>query len=159
MADVRFKDVELGHETVLGEVNGGLRVALATLTYGRIGIAAAGVGMAQAAFDHTANRLTHRHVFGAPLGRNQHWQFLMADRATQLETACSLYLKAALRLDAGNPFPEPEAAMDKAHATAFAVDMARDGIQAFGGMGPRHRTRGRRQQQPDRGDLSRQQDR
>ncbi len=66
-ADVILDDVRLGPEHLLGEEGGGLKVALQTLTYGRIGIAAAGVGMAQAAFDHTAAHLARRHAFGGPL--------------------------------------------------------------------------------------------
>ena len=91
--------------------------------------------MAQAAFDHTAARLRARHVFGGPLAAMQHWQFLMADRATELEAARTLYLKAALRLDSGNSFPEPEAAMAKAYGTRLSVDLARDAVQAHGALG------------------------
>ncbi|MCH5643249.1 MULTISPECIES: acyl-CoA dehydrogenase family protein [unclassified Gordonia (in: high G+C Gram-positive bacteria)] len=134
-ADVILDDVELGAATLLGEEGGGLKVALQTLTYGRIGIAAAGVGMAQAAFDHTAAHLKSRHAFGEPLAAKQHWQFLMADRATEIAIARDLYLKAALRLDSGTAFPEPEAAMAKLRGTEISVQMARDAIQAFGGFG------------------------
>ena len=135
-ADVWFDDVELDDEALLGgEPGHGLRQALATLTLGRIGIAAAGVGMAQAAFDHTVGHLSTREAFGRKLATNQHWQFLMADRATEIENARSLYLKAALRRDAGEVFPEPEAAMAKQYATRLSVDMARDAVQAFGGLG------------------------
>lgn len=134
-ADVVLENVRLGPEALLGTEGGGLKIALQTLTYGRIGIGAAGVGMAQAAFDHTAAHLSTRHAFGGPLAGMQHWQFLMADRATELEVARSLYLKAALSLDDGNPFPEPEAAMAKHYGTRLSVDMARDAVQAFGGLG------------------------
>lgn len=134
-ADVVLDDVLLGPDALLGEDGGGLKVALQTLTYGRIGIAAAGVGMAQAAFDHAAAYLTSRHAFGGPLASKQHWQFLMADRATELAAARDLYLKAALRLDGGVPFPEPEAAMAKDFGTRLSVDMARDAVQALGGLG------------------------
>ena len=134
-ADVVFDGVELDDAALLGEEGGGLKVALQTLTYGRIGIAATGVGMAQAAFDHTADHLRTRHAFGEPLVAKQHWQFLMADRATEIAMARDLYLKAALRLDAGVAFPEPEAAMAKVRGTEVAVDMARDAVQAFGGFG------------------------
>lgn len=135
-ADVWFTDVELTGDCLLGgEPGHGLRHALATLTLGRIGIAAAGVGMAQAAFDHAVAHLSSREAFGRKLAANQHWQFLMADRATEIENARNLYLKAALRRDAGEVFPEPEAAMAKQYGSRLAVDMARDAVQAFGGLG------------------------
>ncbi|MFB7755762.1 acyl-CoA dehydrogenase family protein [Streptomyces sp. NPDC056121] len=135
-ADVTFEDVELTNDSLLGgEPGHGLRHALATLTLGRIGIAAAGVGMAQAAFDHAVAHLSTREAFGRKLAANQHWQFLLADRATQIENARNLYLKAALRRDAGEVFPEPEASMAKVYGSRLAVDMARDAVQAFGGLG------------------------
>jgi alkylation response protein AidB-like acyl-CoA dehydrogenase len=135
-ADVWYDGVEVGEEALLGGVEGqGLRHALATLTLGRIGIAAAGVGMAQAAFDLAVGHLSNRQAFGQPVAANQHWQFLMADRATEIENARTLYLKAALRRDAGELFPEPEAAMAKHYATRLSVDLARDAVQAFGGLG------------------------
>lgn len=134
-ADVILDDVRLGRDAVLGRVGGGLRIAQQTLTYGRIGIGAAGVGMAQAAFDRTVDHLTSRSAFGGTLASKQHWQFLMADYATDLEVARSLYLKAALRLDAGDRFPEPEAAMAKLKGTDLAARLARDAVQAFGGLG------------------------
>ncbi|BAH51994.1 acyl-CoA dehydrogenase family protein [Rhodococcus opacus] len=134
-ADVHLDDVRLGPESVLGRVGGGLRIALQTLTYGRIGIGAAGVGMAQAAFDRTVAHLKSRQAFGGSLASKQHWQFVMADYAADLEAARSLYLKAALRLDAGERFPEPEAAMAKLRGTDLAARIARDAVQAFGGLG------------------------
>ncbi|MGD6979096.1 MULTISPECIES: acyl-CoA dehydrogenase family protein [Citricoccus] len=134
-ADVILDDVDLPDHALLGTEGGGLKIALSMLTYGRIAISAAGVGMAQAAFDHMTERLSTREAFGAPLGRLQHWQFLMAERAIQLESARSLYIKAALRMDEGVTVPEPEAAMAKVAGTSLAVDIAREAVQLFGGMG------------------------
>ncbi|WP_430444053.1 MAG: acyl-CoA dehydrogenase family protein [Pseudomonas piscis] len=134
-ADVHFDNVQVPIQQRIGEERQGLRTALATLTYGRIGIAATGVGMAQAAFDHAADHLRQREAFGRKLGAFQHWQFRMAERATQIENARNLYIKAALRMDRGTEFPEPEAAMAKYYATEAAGDMARDGVQIFGGYG------------------------
>jgi len=134
-ADVVLDEVRVGADAMIGADGGGLKVALQTLTYGRIGIAAAGVGMAQAAFDHTVAHLKERHAFGSSLASKQHWQFRMAEYATRITTARDLYLKAALRLDGGVPFPEPEAAMAKYTGTELAVDIARDAVQAHGGLG------------------------
>ncbi|NQD94782.1 hypothetical protein HP532_19220 [Pseudomonas sp. CrR25] len=91
--------------------------------------------MAQSAFDHAVSHLTTREAFGKKIGAFQHWQFKMAERATQIENSCNLYIKAALRLDSGIEFPEPESAMAKYYATEVAGDMARDAVQIFGGYG------------------------
>lgn len=134
-ADIEFDGVRVPRTHLVGEPGQGLRIALATLTYGRVGIAATGVGMAQRVFDEMAAHLARRSAFGRRIAEFQHWQFRMAERASQIEAARNLYLKAALRMDRGIAFPEPEAAMAKYTATELAVDIARDGVQAFGGYG------------------------
>jgi len=134
-ADIVFDHVVVPAANVLGHPGSGLSVALATLAYGRIGIAAAGVGVAQAALDLAVERLRTRQVFGKPLGAMQHWQYRLAERATELECARLLYQKAALRIDSGDRGAEPEASMAKSFATRLAVDMARDAIQVYGGYG------------------------
>jgi alkylation response protein AidB-like acyl-CoA dehydrogenase len=134
-SDIVFDNVLVPKGNVLNAPGKGLSVALACLTYGRIGIAAAGVGVAQAALDLAVARMRTRHLFGKPLGAMQHWQYRLAERATELECARTLYQKAALRVDAGERAPEPEAAMAKAYATRLAGDMARDAIQVYGGYG------------------------
>lgn len=134
-ADIYFDNVFVPECNLLGISGTGLRVALQTLTYGRIGIAAAGVGMAQSLFDHSVDRLRTRRAFGKVLAEMQHWQFRMAERATEIENARNLYLKAALRKDAGEAFPEPEAAMAKYYATNLAGDFAREAVQIHGGYG------------------------
>jgi len=134
-ADIYFENVHVPAENVVGATGGGLKIALQTLTYGRIGIAASGVGMAQATFDHSVDRLKMRQAFGKRLAQFQHWQFKLAERATEIENARNLYMKAAFRMDAGEAFPEPEAAMAKWYATNLAAEFARDGVQIFGGYG------------------------
>lgn len=134
-ADIYFDQVKVPVNQVVGQRGQGLRIALQTLTYGRIGIAASGVGMAQAVFDHSVHRLKNRRAFGKPVAAYQHWQFKIAERATEIENARNLYLKAALRMDEGIAFPEPEAAMAKWYGTNLAADIARDGVQIFGGYG------------------------
>lgn len=134
-ADIYFNNVRVPSSNIVGEPGAGLRIALQTLTYGRIGIAASGAGMAQAVFDHGVHRLKTRKAFGKALGQFQHWQFKWAEYATAIENARNLYLKAALRMDAGESFPEPDAAMAKWYATNLASDIARDGVQIFGGYG------------------------
>lgn len=134
-ADIEFTDVQVPHTNLLGTHGGGMAVALSALVRGRIGIGAAGVGVAQAALDLAVERLRTRHVFGAPLGAMQHWQFAMAQRATEIECARSLYQKAATLLDRGDRTAEPEAAMAKAYGTRLANDIVREAIQIHGALG------------------------
>jgi len=134
-ADIVFDDVFVPHQNVLGEPGRGMAVALSSLVRGRIGIGAAGVGVAQAALDLAVHRLRTRQVFGKPLGAMQHWQFQMAQRATEIECARSLYQKAAMLLDSGDATAEPEAAMAKAYGTRLANDIVREAIQIHGALG------------------------
>ncbi|HEY4007662.1 MAG TPA: acyl-CoA dehydrogenase family protein [Pseudonocardia sp.] len=134
-ADIVLDEVHVPAENVLGTRGGGLGVALSALVRGRIGIGAAGVGVAQAALDLAVQRLRTRQVFGGPLGAMQHWQFTMAQRATEIECARTLYQKAATLLDRGDRSAEPEAAMAKAYGTRLANDLVREAVQIHGAVG------------------------
>jgi butyryl-CoA dehydrogenase len=134
-SDIYFADAFVPEENLVGEPGTGLHIALGTLTYGRMGIAATGVGMAQRAFDECVAYMKHRTAFGKRLAEFQYWQFRLAEYAARIEGARSLYQKAAYRKDLGVEFPEPEAAMAKFTGTQLAVDMARDAVQIFGGYG------------------------
>lgn len=134
-ADIVFDDVRVPAGNLLGQWGAGLGVALSALVRGRIGIGAAGVGVAQAALDLAVQRLRTRQVFGGPLGAMQHWQFTMAQRATEIECARTLYQKAAPLLDRGDRSAEPEAAMAKAYGTRLANDLVREAIQIHGALG------------------------
>ncbi|NMO05276.1 acyl-CoA dehydrogenase [Gordonia sp. TBRC 11910] len=134
-ADIVLDDVRVPRENLLGAPGRGMAVALSALVRGRIGIGAAGVGVAQAALDLAVHRLQTREVFGRPLGAMQHWQFQMAQRATELECARGLYQKAAMLLDQGDATAEPEAAMAKAYGTRLANDLVREAIQIHGAIG------------------------
>ena len=134
-SDIYFENVEVPEENLIRDVGKGLHAALGTLTYGRVGIAATGVGMAQAAFDESVAYMKERAAFGKKIGQYQYWQFLMSERAIEIENARNMYSKAALRMDQGVEFPEPEAAGAKYYATELAGNMARDAVQIFGGYG------------------------
>jgi alkylation response protein AidB-like acyl-CoA dehydrogenase len=134
-SDIYFENVEVPEVNLIRDVGKGLHAALGTLTYGRVGIAATGVGMAQAAFDESVAYMKERSAFGKKIGQYQYWQFLMAERAIEIENARNMYSKAALRMDQGVEFPEPEAAGAKYYATELAGNMARDAVQIFGGYG------------------------
>lgn len=133
-SDIEFTHVFVPDNHVIAEPGRGLAAALKSLSMGRTGVAAMGVGMGQCAFDHAAAHLRRRSAFGSKLGAFQHWQFRFAEHAIALETARSLYQKAARKSDTTDA-SEPEAAMAKVTGSRVAVDIARDAIQVHGGYG------------------------
>ena len=133
--DIYYEDVEVPEENLIGEEGDGLKVCVGALMYGRTGIGASGVGMAQSAFDECVRFMEERESYGKKLNRFQHWQFLMAERAVEIENARNLYLKSARRIDGGEKFPVFESSGAKFYGSKVSVDMARDAVQIFGGYG------------------------
>lgn len=134
-ADTVFDKVFVPASHLVGQEGQGLKAALTSLTLGRVGIGACGVGMAQAAFDYAVDYMKERHVFGKPLASMQHWQYRFADYATRLESARNLYIKAALAEDKQRPGVQQQCAMAKIVGSSLAGDLARDAIQVCGGYG------------------------
>ncbi len=134
-ADVYFDDVFVPDSNLVGIEGKGLNAALTSLTLGRVGIGACGVGMAQAAFDFAAGYMKEREVFGKPLSQFQYWQFKWAGYASELENARNLYIKAALIEDKKRPNVQSMCAMAKLIGSTLPGDVVRDAIQVCGGYG------------------------
>ncbi len=133
--DIYLHNVEVPAENLVAEEGDGLKVCLGALMYGRTGIGASGVGMAQSAFDECVSYMKERKSYGQTLSRFQHWQFLMAERAIEIENARNLYVKSGLRIDDGEEFPIFESSGAKFYGSKISADMARDAVQIFGGYG------------------------
>ncbi|MDT3399568.1 acyl-CoA dehydrogenase family protein [Streptomyces sp. B1866] len=133
-AQVRFDGVTVPDARRVGEEGQGFAIALSALDAGRLGIAACAVGLAQAALDEAAAYVTQRRQFGRPVADFQGLRFLLADMATQIEAGRALYLAAARRRDAGEPFGS-QAAMAKLFCTDAAMRVTTDAVQLLGGYG------------------------
>ena len=133
-ADIKFENVFVADDHVVGHIGGGLRAALGALTLGRMGIGAVGVAMAQRALDIATAYTSRRTVHGKPIGANQYWQYRFAEHAIEIDAARSLYQKAALLTD-GRHDSGPFAAMAKVKGSSVGVDVSRDAVQACGGYG------------------------
>ena len=129
-----FEDCPVPVENRLGEEGQGMRICLATLDRGRIGLAAQAVGITQAVLDRAIDYSKQRIQFGAPISQNQAIAWMLADIATQLEAARLLTYKAAYLADNGAPFSK-HASMAKLYASELSMKAATQGIQIFGGYG------------------------
>ncbi|MDP2344823.1 MAG: acyl-CoA dehydrogenase [Deltaproteobacteria bacterium] len=129
-----FEGCRIPKESLLGDVGAGFKIAMGTLDGGRIGIAAQGLGIAQAALEASVNYSKDRLAFGAPIEKLQAIQFKIADMALRLEAARLLTWRAATLKDAGVKYTK-EAAMAKLAASETATFVAHQAIQIFGGNG------------------------
>lgn len=133
-AELYFEDLEVPEECLLGEEGQGYKIALATLDGARIGIAAQGVGLAQAVLDESVRYAKERVQFGRPISAFQAIQWYLADMATNIEAARLLtYKGAACKQNGGRC--NKITSMAKVFAAETAMEAARKGIQIFGGYG------------------------
>lgn len=133
-ATMRFDDVRVPVERRLGEEGAGLRIALAGLDSGRLGIAAVATGLAQGALDAAVAYARERETFGKPIIEHQGLAFVLADMEAAIQSARAMTLHAARLRDAGRPFSR-EASIAKMVATDNAMKVTTDAVQVLGGYG------------------------
>ena len=131
---LRFDDMLVEDDLLIGQPGQGYRIALANLETGRIGIAAQCVGMAQAALEIAIAYAKDRKSFGKTIIEHQAVGFRLADLATRLEAARQLVLHAARTKDAGLPCLT-EASMAKLFASEAAEMIVSGAMQTLGGYG------------------------
>ena len=84
------------------------------------------------------DRVTTRHVQGAPLSDLQMVQGHIADMAVDVDASALLIYRAAWAKDSGAPRVTREAAMAKLFATDHAQQVIDKAVQLHGGDGVRH---------------------
>ena len=133
-AELIFDNVRVPASNRLGDEGRGMRICLATLDEGRLGIAAQSVGIGQAVLERAISYSKERKQFGYPIGQNQAIEWMLVDIATKIEAARLLTYQAAFLYDEGVRISK-EAAMAKLYASEACMDTAMKGIQIFGGYG------------------------
>jgi alkylation response protein AidB-like acyl-CoA dehydrogenase len=127
-------DVPVAAPARLGDEGQGLKVALAALGGGRIGIAAQALGIARAAFDTALEHARQRRQFDRAIGEFQAIRFMLADAALALDAGWLLVAAAAWRKQRGLPFTRA-AAEAKLYATERANEICDRAVQILGGYG------------------------
>jgi acyl-CoA dehydrogenase len=133
-AELRFDDLYVPEDRLLGEEGDGFVQALKTLNGGRITIAARSVGIAQAALDAATEYSQQREQFDRPISDFQAIQHKLADMDTKTRAARLLMHDAADRKIRGEKFIK-EAAQAKLYASEVSREVANEGIQIHGGYG------------------------
>ncbi|MFL5828133.1 MAG: acyl-CoA dehydrogenase family protein [Thermoleophilaceae bacterium] len=130
-----FSDVRIPADNLIGNVNEGFRVAMATLDRSRLGVAAQALGIAQGATDYAAAYARERRQFGKPINSFQAIQFKLADMETRTAAARELLYKACAKVDRREPDMGKYSAMAKLFASDTAMDVTVEAVQVLGGYG------------------------
>ena len=134
VCSIRLNDCRVPRTNRLAGEGMGLKIGLAALDTGRMGIGAQAVGVAQAALEEGVRYARQRQQFGVPIQRHQAIQIMIADMATQVDAARLMVYRAAALKDKRRPFSK-ESAMAKLFASEAATQVTDLAVQIHGGYG------------------------
>lgn len=135
LARLRYENIFVPSENLLGEVGGGFKIAMQTLGLLRVTVGAAALGIGQAAFEATLSYTRKRRQFGSALSDFQGSRFKLADMATELDAARGLVYRAAIAKDRNLPGAAKKSSMAKLYATEAAFRVVDQAVQLHGGVG------------------------
>ena len=133
-AQLYFNGLRVEDPQRVGAEGDGFKIALRTLDFGRLGLAAHSVGAAQRLLEACVEQARMRVQFAKPIGANQAIQWMLADAATEIHAARLMVYDAASRADRGERITD-RAAMAKLFATEMLGRVADAAVQIHGGMG------------------------
>jgi acyl-CoA dehydrogenase len=119
LGDVRFTDVVLDAQARIGDPGRGFPFVLATLATFRVSVAAAAVGLAQAALEEAVRHARDRRQFGRPLAELGPVAGLLADSWIDVESARLLTYDTAARARV-----DPLAELDRSSMAKVAASEA-----------------------------------
>ena len=134
VTELVFENCRVPADRLIGQEGKGFRYALTALNAGRLGVAAQGLALAQAAFDITRDYMKNRHQFGKPICANQYPAFKMADLEVEIEMARLLLYKGVWLQQQGEDF-SIAASKAKLACTNLAMHVTTECVQNMGGAG------------------------
>ena len=131
---VRFENVKIPKENIIGIIGEGWKLAMKTLDHSRPLVASSAVGGAQRALDCAAKYSKERKQFGVEIAGHQAIQMMISNMAMKVEASRLLVQKAAWLLDQGLKNTEV-ASYAKAFAADACMEITTDAVQVYGGYG------------------------
>jgi isovaleryl-CoA dehydrogenase len=133
-AELVFEQCEIPGESLMGALDGGIRILMSGLDYERAVLAAGPLGLMQACLDVVLPYVRDRKQFGRPIGSFQLMQGKIADMYVALNSARAYVYAIARACDAGKT-NRIDAAGAILLASENSVRVCLEGIQALGGAG------------------------
>jgi acyl-CoA dehydrogenase len=132
--ELRFDDVRLPDDQLIGEEGQGFSLATDFLVHGRIIYAAGPIGIAQTALDMACRWAKDREVFGGKLADKQGIRWMLADSEVQLRAARLLAYQAAWNVDLSRNVAV-DASVAKMYGTEAACQVLDRCMQIHGALG------------------------
>jgi len=135
-AEIRYEDVRLGPEALLGARGAGFLIAQQRLYPGRIHHCMRWIGVAGRAFDMLCERSTYRFAHGNVLGKHETVQNWIADSAAEMQAARLMTLHAAWKMDTeGVAAARKDISLIKFYGAKVLCDVVDRALQAHGSLG------------------------
>ena len=132
--EIKFHDLRVTPDQVLGEVGEGYRYAQTRLGPARLTHCMRWLGAARRAHDVACVYAARRQAFGKPLGEHEGVGFMLADNEMDMHVARLSIWQAAWLLDKGDPARD-ETSMAKVIASEACFRVADRAMQILGGSG------------------------
>lgn len=128
-------NVRVPKENILGKLNGGFKLALASIDVSRITvIGAQSLGLAEGALQLAIDYANKRIQFGMPISEQQGLQWYFAEMATRVEATKWLVYNGAQMMQDGEKYSK-NAAMVKLFSSETARMITERALQIHGGYG------------------------
>jgi len=134
-ANLRFEQVQLPPDALIGEAGKGWDILEPVLDRGRVAIAAEMMGSALEAFERTVAYLKERSQFGALIGSFQALQHRAAQMQADIELCRSILLQALIAVDETPEQLPLLASLAKAKLNELAKRVSNEAVQMHGGIG------------------------
>src|SRR5947207_12425687 len=135
-AEIRYQDVRVPADALLGAEGAGFLIAQQRLYPGRIHHCMRWLGVSRRAFDMLCERATYRVAAGKELGRHQSVQNWIADSAAEMQAARLMTLHAAWKMDTeGVAAARKDISLIKFYGARVLIDVVDRALQAHGSLG------------------------
>ncbi len=131
---IKFDEVFVPRENLLGEIGGGFKLIMANFQWERLTMALGAVGAMEVVFEQTIKYATAREAFGRPISKNQVIRHKFAEMATKIEVGRAMSMHA-LRMHVAGQNAVKEVSMAKLLTQKAAFDVADECLQIHGGAG------------------------
>jgi acyl-CoA dehydrogenase len=134
-ARVRFNDVVVAADALIGDPGDGWAVLEPVLDRGRVAMAAEMMGCAMECFERTVAYLKQREQFGVAIGSFQALQHRAAALQAEIELSRSVVLQALATVDENPQQLPPLASLAKVQLNNLVQRVTNEAVQMHGGIG------------------------